>query len=152
MHIATRSAAVLAVIAAIISACGANHVRRHSIAAQTLEDIAVEARRITLEVREDSLRRAGMEAVARGEDPEPAIVKAAKEFDDGPLVNATNAFISAKHTYVLTALAISGRGSPSELADLAKNVLLTYDSLRKVLLTFGHRLPPLPEPLVDLLG
>lgn len=153
-----KAAGYTVIVAVLVTACNAcggpgNSLKAHSYAAQTFENVAVEGREAALEMRAHELREAGEIAQAAGADVEAAVRSAAADFDEGPVINAVNAFIAAKQVYVQGVLVAVGDEQPSftHLRALLNDAALAYQSLRLALGEAGKRLPDLPASLIDLL-
>lgn len=130
-------------------------LKNHSIAAQTVDDVATEAREMVLELRETELTEAAAQAKADGGDPvdiKLAVERAAATFDAGPAIPAVNAFIAAKDLYVRTVLATASKDKPtwSEAKAMLKDVVDAYANLRHAL-GDPEKMPPLPDVIAKLL-
>jgi len=149
-HVATI---LLAGLLAALPACGSNEaLKRHSLAAETLEDLAVQSREAVTEVRETRLRAAGVAARDAGGDIETAVRGAAAEFDSGPLIPAVNTFILAKSAYVRAVLIAAQDDAPSfaELRPVLRAALDAYGELRRAV-GDAAALPEVPDVVLALL-
>lgn len=138
---------------AVVAGCAQSNtaLRRHSIAAETLEDMAVQSREAVRKFREAELRRVGAAAQEAGADFDSAVREASKEFDR-TVVSAVNTFINAKRLYVRAVLQAARKDSPTfgDLRDILRPAVAAYESLRKAV---GDRisLPAIPDIIKELI-
>jgi hypothetical protein len=131
-------------------------LKKHSHAAELLDDVAGEAREAVLELRKEKLDGAVAAARAEGRAPDEVrarAVAAAAEFDDGPAVAAVNTFVEAKQAYVRAVLAAARDDDPSwsEVKVILGHVVNAYSALR-LALGSPERLPPIPDVVALLLS
>lgn len=155
-----RPGIALAITLALVgcSACATTNsgLKSHTTAAQTLEEVADEARQYVLDDRKAELEKVAAQAVADKLDPvqlEAAVKAAAATYDDGPKVASVNAFIAAKDLYVRAVLQAASKDTPSwsQAKAMLKDVVDAYTNLRQAL---GNpkAMPPLPDAIAALLS
>lgn len=130
-------------------------LKAHTTAAQTLDDLASDAKELVLEQREAQLDAVAQQAVTDGLDPaalKASVERAAAKYDAGPAIPAVNAFIAAKDAYVRAVLVDAGKDEPSwyNAKHLLKDVIDTYTNLRAAL---GNpdKMPAMPDVIAKLL-
>jgi hypothetical protein len=139
-------------MAACSSCAGSNaQLKRHSVAAETLDDLAAKGRTVVLEMRQVELDKALASAQEAGKPYEPAVKAAAADFDAKPFIPALNAFVEAKDVYVRVVL-IAARKDDFDwdsVRPALKNVADAYAALRTAT---GDKMPPIPKAVVDILS
>lgn len=149
--------ALLTILAACNSCVSSNNaLKNHSLAAQSLDDIAAGAKETVLELRAVALGDAVAGAKASNlndTETEQRVIAAAAAFDAGPAIPAVNAFVAAKDVYVRTVLAVAAKDKPTwdELKPILQDVITAYEAMRAAL---GNpsKLPALPEAISKLLS
>ena len=145
----SKSVALIAIILILLAACGDSALKRHSYAAQTLDDLAGVARRESLALREKTLREAGERALAAGStDIRSSVELAATEFQ--PKIDAVNAFVSAKNIYIRAVLLVAQQEEPGfdDLVIVLRNAIDVYEGVRAAL---GSTIPPIPPIVKELI-
>jgi hypothetical protein len=147
----------LVVVAACASCAPSNTaLKRHSHAAELLDDLATDARELVLEQRQAELDQAAAAARARGlagDELRAAVERAAADFDDGPAIGAVNTLVAAKDVYVRAVLAAAADDAPSwaELRPILRDVVDAYHALR-LALGSPDAMPPVPDVVANLLS
>lgn len=144
-----------------LTACGScassnTALKAHSHAAETLDDLANDAREIVLDLRQHALDDAVTRATSgglRGPELDAVVIQAAATFDKGPAVGAVNAFIHAKDLYVRAVLAGASKDSPSweTVKPMLADVVSAYNAMRDAL-GKPDNMPVLPDAINQLLG
>lgn len=157
MHHPARVAALIAAIAiAALSACSGcaasnKQLKTHSVAAETLDDLAARGRVVVLEMRQKALDEALAKAQEANQPYEPAVRAAAEAFDAKPFIPALNTFVEAKNTYIRVVL-IAARADDFDWKSVKpalKDVADAYAALRTAT---GDKMPPIPKVVVDILS
>lgn len=146
----------LALIIAL-AACGGcassnTALKAHTTAAQTLDDVADQAKELALADREQALTQAATQAKVNGADVTKAVTDAAAAYDAGPTIPAVNAFVAAKDAYVRAVLMDAGKDEPTwtNARRLLKDVVDAYTNLRAALGN-PEKMPKLPVAIASLL-
>ncbi len=135
---------------------GGSTLRAHSVAAQTLDDIAKQARDLVMAQRQqviDSAVAAAKAAQVGAYELSQSVRKAAADFDATPKISSVNAFIAAKDLYVRAVLVAAGNDKPTweQAKAMLNDVVKTYTAMRQALGT-PAAMPELPAAIVDLLS
>lgn len=138
---------LIAMTLLFLVACGGSAVKRHSYAAQTLDDLALTAKSTAMTQREAVLRKAGEDAIAAGTNVNEAIEAAALAYQTK--INAVNAFIAAKDLYIRAVLAAINKDADlGTILPMLKDALAAYANLQAV---FKDDIPPIPGPVKEML-
>lgn len=154
-----RTFALATMIALVgCSACAPSNaaLRGHSTAAQTLDDLADDAKKTVLELRQVELDKAAVaahDAGLMGNALTAEVQKAATKFDSGPAIGAVNAFIAAKDLYVRGVLMAASKDPPSwtTVKPILKDVIAAYNAMREAL-GKPDKMPPIPPAIAELLS
>jgi len=149
----------LVVMLAIVG-CGAcatsnTALRGHSLAAQTLDDLAAGAKVTALDMRQAALDKAAVDAHKAGkmgDELTAEVQKAAVAFDAGPVIGAVNAFIATKDLYVRAVLVAASKDSPTwaDVKPMLRGAIAAYTAMRDAL-GKPDKMPPVPTAITDLL-
>ena len=147
--------AMVLMLGAAACASNPNALKAHTSAAETLDDLAGDAKVLVLEDRHAELDAVAESAFTDNATPEElaaAVRAAAKAYDDGPKISAVNTLIAAKDLYVRAVLHAASEDKPSwtEAKAMLKDVIDAYSNLRK-LLGEPAAMPKVPEAIAKLL-
>jgi hypothetical protein len=136
----------LALVALFLFACGGSSVKHHSYAAQTLDDLALAAKKTAMTERGEALREAGMAAHAKGMDVAEAVAAAALAYQKR--IDVVNGFISAKDVYVRAVLAALAKDTDlSTILPILQKALIAYEGVRAL---FKNTVPAVPAPVKEM--
>lgn len=142
-----RRMPLITLVLLFLVACGGSAVKRHSYAAQTLDDLAQTAKSTAMTQREVALREAGEAAIAAGTDVNAAVEAAALAYQ--AKISAVNAFINAKDLYIRAVLAAINKDADlSTILPMLKDALAAYANLQAV---FKETIPPIPGPVKEMI-
>jgi len=131
-------------------------LKAHSHAAETLDDLANDAKETVLELRQraldDAVARATSEGL-RGPELDALVTQAAGDFDKGPAVSSVNAFIHAKDLYVRAVLASASKDKPTwdTVKPMLRDVIAAYNAMRDAL-GRPDKMPAIPDAISQLIG
>jgi hypothetical protein len=157
MHHPARLAAIsLVLVLVAMSACSgcagtSKQLKTHSVAAETLDDLAARGRMVVLELRQAALDAALAKAQEANQPYEPAVRAAAEAFDAKPYIPALNTFVEAKNAYVRIVL-IAARKDDFDWTSVRPAVKDVADAYAALRTATGDKMPPIPKVVTDILS
>lgn len=144
----------IAVLALVVVGCsGTTALQRHATAATVVNDTAIAAHDLVVDLRRAELDAAARVAQDTGADVAAAVHAAGDRFDARGLPAAVDALIAADEAYALAILAWTAHDQqPATVVPALRAVIAAYNALRKALGERGERLPAVPTSVASLIG